>query len=95
MKAFSLFLFALFLSSPLFAQHELKGQVTDTTVTPIEFATVSLLNPADSTLAFFGITNASGAFEIKNIEKGNYLVQVAFLGYRTHYRKVDIPVLCL
>lgn len=91
MKALSVLLFALFISSQAFAQHDLSGQVTDTAIAPIEFATVSLLNPNDSTLAFFGITNATGAFEIKNIDKGNYLVQVAFLGYRTHYRNVDIP----
>jgi len=72
-------------------QFSLSGQVSDTVGSPIPFATVSLLNPSDSTLAFFGITNNSGLFEIKNIEKGDYLMQAAFLGFNTYYRNINIP----
>jgi hypothetical protein len=73
-------------------QYNLNGAVTDTVGSPIAFATVSLLHPEDSTLAFFGITNASGMFEVKDISKGPYLLQAAFLGFVTYYKALSIPV---
>ncbi len=69
----------------------LTGKVIDTSAVPIPFTTVSLLQPEDSTLSFFGITNANGDFSIRNIAKGKYLVQVAFMGFSTYYKKIDIP----
>lgn len=76
----------------LFAQkHFLQGRVIDTAAFPIPFTTVSLLQPADSTLAFFGITNNDGEFDIRNVEKGTYLMQVAFMGFKTYYKPVDVP----
>ncbi len=73
------------------AQHSLKGRVMDTSAYAIPFTTVALLQPADSTLEFFGITNADGDFEIKGIAAGKYLMQVAFMGFKTYYKPVDIP----
>lgn len=56
------------------------------------YSSVVLLNPADSTMQAFGITNKDGKYDIKNIKKGEYLLQVAFLGSETHYQKISIPV---
>ncbi len=70
----------------------LQGIVLDGQGKPMKFATVSLLSPEDSTLMFFGISNASGVFEIRNSSKGKYLLQVAMLGYKTYYRDVQLPV---
>lgn len=71
--------------------HNLKGHVFDTTTSPLAFASVVLLNPNDSTLAFYGITNTSGEFEIKNIQPGNYLLQTAYLGFIPFYKNIQIP----
>jgi hypothetical protein len=51
---------------------------------------VALLHPADSTLAFFGITNEKGRFEIRQVKNGNYLMQVSFMGYTTWYHNLSI-----
>lgn len=71
--------------------HSLKGLVFDTSAAPLAYASVVLLNPNDSTLAFYGITNASGEFEIKNIQPGNYLLQTAYLGFIPFYKNIQIP----
>jgi hypothetical protein len=71
--------------------YPLSGDVLDETGGPMLYSTVVLLNPADSTMESFGITNQQGHFEIKNIKKGNYLLQTAFLGYQTFYKSISIP----
>ncbi len=73
-------------------QYTLSGDVLDEKAAPLLYATVTLLNPADSTLAFFGITNSDGHFEIKSVTAGKYLLQSAFLGYKTIYKSVEVPL---
>jgi len=82
----------IMLTVPLFGQtHSLSGTLYDEQVQPLGYGTVVLLNPADSTLEFFGITNALGRFEIRNIKEGRYLLQASFIGYRSLYQRMDIP----
>jgi len=68
------------------------GDVLDEKGGGLGYATVALMNPADSTLAFFGITNVGGHFEIRNTKPGDYLMQVAYLGYQTQYRRLTLPL---
>jgi hypothetical protein len=82
----------LALSVSSFAQsNNLTGEVLGESGVPLNSATVVLLNPQDSTLEFFGITNDKGSFEVKSIKKGNYLMQVAYLGYESFYKNVSFP----
>lgn len=79
-----------FLSS--YAQsHSLRGKVLDEQGLPLPSATVVLLDPADTTLMYFGITSETGDWEIKSIKERSYLMQFAFLGFETAYRLVAIP----
>lgn len=73
------------------AQHTVKGKVTDDTDKALSFTTVALLNPVDSTLMFFGVTNEDGLYKIKNVKPGNYLMQFSYVGMQTHYDEVSIP----
>jgi len=92
MKRFIIILVQL-LSIAAVAQHNtIKGDVLDEKGSGLGYATVALMNPADSTLAFFGITNVEGHFEIKSTKPGNYLMQIAYLGYSTLYRQVKLPL---
>ena len=60
----------------------IKGIVVDKELeTPVEYATVSVYNMADSTLIDGTITNEKGAFELKKLKPGNYYVEVSFIGY--------------
>lgn len=71
---------------------ELNGQIYSDKGTPLIYSSVVLLNPVDSTLVAFGITNKSGEYSIKNIKEGEYLLQASFLGFKTHYQSIQIPV---
>ncbi|MDX1283881.1 MAG: outer membrane beta-barrel protein [Draconibacterium sp.] len=76
----------------IFAQtYPLSGTVFSDDGNPMVYSSVVLLNPADSTMQSFGITNKSGEYDIKSIKEGNYLLQVAFLGFETFYQDISIP----
>jgi len=82
----------LLISSSLFAQqNSLKGNVMDDKGQPLPYVTAALLHPNDSTLAFFGISNADGNFEIKGLSAGNYLLQLAYIGFKTKFLSLQFP----
>ena len=85
--------FLLFLVSiPAFSQsHSISGNILREDGTALAFATAVLLNPADSTMVYYGISNDQGGFEIRNIARGEYLMQAAYMGYETIYKDVVIP----
>ncbi|MCF8295153.1 MAG: TonB-dependent receptor, partial [Bacteroidales bacterium] len=73
-------------------QGAIKGFIYDDKGSPLPYATTVLLNPSDSTLLYFGITNQQGLFEIKDINTGKYLLQASFLGFQSYYKELTIPV---
>ena len=83
---------ALSLSGPLAGQHMLSGRVIGQQEQALSYATVALLNPADSILIYFGVTNDHGNFKITNIRKGDYLMQYSYVGMETYYREISIPI---
>jgi hypothetical protein len=71
-----------------FAQKAIiKGQVTDTLARPLPSSTVMILSLKDSSLVNFGVTDAKGIFEIKNVNKGEYLLKITFVGYAPNMRR--------
>lgn len=84
----------LFLSFSLtsFSQsNTIRGEVLDEKGVPLPSSTVVLMDPADSTMQYFGITSSNGYFEIKGIKKGEYLLQAAFIGYKSYYKNITTP----
>ena len=69
----------------------LKGRLFDEQARPLASGTIVLLNPIDSTLEFFAISNGSGTFEIRNIREGTYLLQASFVGFKAFYSPLNIP----
>ncbi len=69
----------------------LFGDLYDDQAKPLASGTVVLLNPADSTMEYFGITNGQGHFEIRNIREGAYLLQASFMGFRAFYYPITLP----
>lgn len=90
MRTLTLLILFAFLSGMATAQSRLKGTILDDDKKPVQFVSVALLHPADSTLAHFGISNADGYFEIKNVAPGSYLMQAALMGYKTVWRSVNM-----
>lgn len=70
----------------------IQGDIFSDQSAPLGSATIVLLNPADSTMEFFGISNDKGHFELKDLRPGKYLMHIAFLGYQTQYKPVAIPM---
>lgn len=71
--------------------YSISGYVFDENKNAMSFATTVLLNPKDSTMKYFGVSDKDGYFNIKNISAGNYLLQTSYVGYRTLYRNITIP----
>ncbi len=69
----------------------LTGTLLDDKAGALASGTVVLLNPVDSTMEFFGISNARGQFEIRNIKEGSYLLQASFIGFQTFYSPITLP----
>jgi len=59
----------------------IKGILQDTTHEVIPFATVMLLNPADSSLANFTTSNDKGSFQFNNVKNSSYLLKVSHVSY--------------
>ena len=80
---FTSLLFTFIVSLNLSAQvtkTTFKGIIEDEAGTTIPGATLMILNASDSTLVQFGGSDNTGAFTIKNVPKGDYLLNVTFLG---------------
>ncbi|MCU0369142.1 MAG: outer membrane beta-barrel protein, partial [Cyclobacteriaceae bacterium] len=93
MKKFLLFMVMMAItSSAILAQKfSIKGQVTDTLSSPLPSATIMLLNPKDSSLVNFGVSDVKGFFEIKNVSKGEYLLKITFIGYASFLKRISTP----
>lgn len=69
----------------------IKGTVTDPENTGLPSATVLLLNPGDSTMVNYGLSNLSGSFEIRNLARREYLMRITYIGFGTHFEKIVPP----
>lgn len=67
----------------------IKGQVMDSVSNFLPSATIMLLNPKDSSLVNFAMSDAKGLFEIKNVSKGEYELKITFLGYANYSKRVE------
>ncbi len=68
----------------------IKGLVNDEDGASLFSATAMLLQAEDSVLASFAMTDANGLFEIKRVPKGDYLLRVNFVGYKTYDKKLTV-----
>ena len=73
-------------------QGTVKGRVMDArTGENIEYATVALLNPKDSTLKGGTVTDGGGHFKIE-APYGRYLLRITFVGYEPQYYKSPVTL---
>ncbi len=72
------------------AKGKIIGKVIDQmTESPLEFATISVLSPVDSSIVTGEITDLDGNFQIE-VKYGEYLVKVEFIGYQANFKKVTV-----
>ncbi|MBL7872339.1 MAG: TonB-dependent receptor [Cyclobacteriaceae bacterium] len=93
MKKFYLGIFFVIASFVTFAQKAMiKGQVTDTLSSSLPSSTVMILSLKDSSLVNFGVTDAKGIFEIRNVNKGEYLLKITFVGFTPYLNRIATTV---
>lgn len=82
----------LFLGYFCFAQAQVsvQGQIKDTLSLPLSGASISLLYEEDSTLASFAFSDDEGKFFIEDVETGQYIVSISYLGYGTFQRALIV-----
>lgn len=81
------------LASPGLAQPvrvDVRGVVTDSLDAGLPGATVVVLQAADSVLVSFGVTGSDGAFRLRGVPTGQYLLQVTFVGLAPHTQPLTI-----
>jgi hypothetical protein len=93
MRRVALLILLLFTIQFLSAQNKISGTVMDgINKFPLTDATVTIINPADSAAIGFSVADKTGYFEIKNLQKGNYLLGVTFTGYRPYTKNLNITL---
>lgn len=90
-KLYVLFFLVLVSSLVMGQKFIITGQVSDTLSNPLPSATVMLLNPKDSSLVSFSVSDARGVFEMKNIDKGTYQVKITFVGLTPFVKNITTP----
>ena len=89
----STFLLLLLFGGAALAQNKaavVKGKVLDNKDQPLPMATVMLLQAKDSVLSTFGMSDDKGAFALQKTSKGEYILQITFLGYQNFQKAVSI-----
>lgn len=85
------FALLLLLNTFIAESQTLKGYVIhETEKTPVQFATVALLQLPDSALVTGVITLTDGGYTLENVKPGNYFVRATFVGYRPAGRPVTV-----
>jgi len=87
---FTLLLGCICMGNSLLAQNPgvVRGNVQDPDGEPLSFATVTLLNAADSSLAKAGFTNDEGEYILTPVAAGSFFVQIQYTTYQTYRSEV-------
>ncbi|SEL34110.1 outer membrane beta-barrel protein [Parapedobacter koreensis] len=81
----------LFIQSALAQQHTIKGDVRSASDSiPFPNVTVSLLHAQDSLVVRETVTQSNGSFELDEVEEGDYLIRVQYLGYDNTDKPIEI-----
>jgi hypothetical protein len=68
----------------------IKGSVSDSSGTQLPAVSVVLLRSADSVMSTFGLADPNGAFALRRVKPGNYLLQLSYVGYETLYQPLQV-----
>ncbi|MEP6466502.1 MAG: TonB-dependent receptor [Parafilimonas sp.] len=79
------FLCAFFLLAFTSTAQNINGVVKDNEGNFLPNASVALLKVKDSSVIKLAVTNTSGVYQFKNINKGSYLTSISFIGYANAY----------
>ncbi len=72
------------------SRFEAAGVVVDSTGAGLPGATVVALTREDSVLTRFSTTDRDGAFTLRRVPEGAYVLQITYVGFRTHRQDMDL-----
>src|SRR5688572_26144760 len=95
MKEYSLLVLASLLSLCAVSQQKAAGNIKGTVVDaqnrlPLPDATVTVLSRDDSAAVGFAVSGKTGAFELKNIPGGQFILTITFTGYSPFIKNLAI-----
>lgn len=92
MHRISIIAFLILISLSSFAAKkssiEISGTIKDDKNSPIQFATILLLNSQDSSLVKGDLTDIKGEFNFDQVQEGSYLLSATNVGYEKYYSAV-------
>ena len=90
LKLTSFFLFVLLPILSNGQEYSISGKVIDLQKEPISFVNVLVLTQIDSTIVAGSSTDDFGVYKFNALEKGDYLVQFSFVGYKTAFKQISL-----
>ena len=83
----------LFLAHILYGQstYTIAGRVIDSTGSPLIAATTVVIDPIDSTMVTYGITNEDGSFILPSVPLKSLRLQITYIGYGSFEQPIDPP----
>lgn len=81
----------LFSSAVLLAQQPLVGSVVDSVGNALPGATLLLINPADSSVVGYGVSNQQGDFSVATQRTGRHWLQARVVGFLVENKTVTLP----
>ena len=73
-------------------QYNIKGQIQDIEKNNLLGAVVVALNPADSVMVSYAVTENDGKFILTDVTKGKYVIQITYIGFGTLERLVELTL---
>lgn len=83
-------LFSTFFTLEAQNRLELSGTIENIEGEPLEWASIVLFHPGDSSMLAFGYSDQKGKFSIRNLESREYLVKVGFVGMQDYQSEVNL-----
>lgn len=91
MRIVTLFILLVLTAQFVTAQNKISGKVVDAmNRLPLPDATVTIINPVDSSAMGFAVVGKTGLFEIKNLTKGKFVLGITFTGYSPYKKDLTI-----
>ena len=86
------YIFCLLLITSITAHGQnIRGKVClEIDKSPVQFASVGLVQLPDSTMITGIITLTDGGYLLEKVKPGNYFIRVSFIGYKTNGKKVTV-----
>lgn len=90
MKIISSLILTLVSLTLLGQAHSIEGYINDQNNEPLPSATVVVLSQVDSTMAGFALSTNEGRFIVRDLDIGDYLLQVSYLGFEQYSEKISL-----